>query len=106
VANGCSHIDEIREVSASSTEGCTECLAAGDRWMHLRLCLLCGQVGCCDSSPNRHASKHAAEQGHPLAASFEAAEDWIWCYVDEIALDGSSLNLPSRDPYPGEPAPS
>ena len=93
----CSHTGEIQEVEPSSTAGCSECLKTGDRWVHLRLCLSCGEVACCDSSPNRHASKHAAAASHPIAASFEPGEDWAWCYVDEVALDASPLNLPSHD---------
>ena len=74
------------EVTPSSTEGCSECLRSGGRWMHLRLCLSCGEVGCCDSSPNRHASKHAATVGHPIVSSFEPGEDWSWCFVDQLAM--------------------
>jgi uncharacterized UBP type Zn finger protein len=98
----CDHLDQIQSVSPSSMEGCTECLASGDRWMHLRLCLTCGQVGCCDSSPNKHASKHAAAHGHAIVASFEPREEWGWCYVDEVMLDVAGMGLPHRDPYPGE----
>ena len=94
MATACTHLDRITAVTPSSTEGCSECLASGDRWMHLRLCLTCGQVGCCDSSPNRHASKHAAEHGHPIVLSFEPGEDWSWCYVDEIAFVVEGLRLP------------
>jgi uncharacterized UBP type Zn finger protein len=91
VATVCTHLDRILEVTPTSTDGCSECLATGDHWMHLRLCLTCGQVGCCDSSPNRHASKHAAAQGHPIVLSFEPAEDWCWCYVDEVAFEVEGL---------------
>ena len=87
----CSHLDQIQAVQPSDTRGCTDCLAAGDRWLHLRLCLTCGHVGCCDSSPNRHASKHAAEHGHPIVLSFEPGEDWSWCYVDEVAFEVDGL---------------
>ena len=93
----CSHTGEIQEVEPSSAVGCSECLKTGDRWVHLRLCLSCGEVACCDSSPNRHASKHAAAASHPIAASFEPGEDWAWCYVDEVMLDASPLGLPSHD---------
>jgi uncharacterized UBP type Zn finger protein len=93
----CAHTDTIRPVEPSSTVGCTECMKTGDRWVHLRLCLSCGEVACCDSSPNQHASKHAAASGHPIAASFEPGEDWAWCYVDEVALDASPLGLPSHE---------
>ena len=82
----CTHLDAIKDVEPSTTEGCEDCLREGGRWVHLRLCLTCGHVGCCDSSPNRHASKHAAGAQHPLVQSFEQGEDWIWCYVDEVAM--------------------
>lgn len=82
----CTHLDLIRPVTPSA-EGCEDCLKIGAPWMHLRLCLTCGHVGCCDSSPNRHASKHAAAASHPLVQSFEPGEDWIWCYVDEVELE-------------------
>jgi uncharacterized UBP type Zn finger protein len=102
MADQCTHIDRIEEVTPSSTKGCAECMAKGDRWTHLRLCLTCGQVGCCDSSPNKHASKHAAAADHPIATSFEPGETWAWCYVDDVALEVESLHLPHRDPYPHE----
>jgi uncharacterized UBP type Zn finger protein len=105
MADQCTHIDRIEEVTPSSTKGCAECMAKGDRWTHLRLCLTCGQVGCCDSSPNKHASKHAAADDHPIAASFEPGETWAWCYVDDVALEVESLHLPHRDPYPHEVRP-
>jgi hypothetical protein len=95
----CGHLDLVEPVTPSSAEGCTECLAAGSRWVHLRMCLTCGQVGCCDSSPNRHASKHAAAQGHPLVSSFEPGEDWSWCYVDEVAFVIEGIEHPHRLPY-------
>jgi uncharacterized UBP type Zn finger protein len=66
--------------------GCEECLQAGDKWLHLRICLTCGHVGCCDDSPNRHASEHAHDVAHPIIRSLEPGEDWSWCYVDEVAL--------------------
>ena len=81
----CPHIDQIRVLRAES-EGCEECLKSGDTWVHLRLCMSCGKVGCCDSSKNTHARKHAAETGHAIAASIEPGEAWRWCYVDEIAF--------------------
>lgn len=81
----CTHLDQIRVLRARS-EGCEDCLAVGDEWVHLRLCMACGKVGCCDSSKNRHASAHAHESGHPIVASIEAGEAWRWCYVDEVAL--------------------
>ena len=93
----CTHTEMIEAVEPSSRTGCSECLRTGGRWVHLRICLSCGEVGCCDSSPNRHASKHAAGESHPLAASFEPGEDWAWCYVDEVMLAAGALDLPSHD---------
>jgi len=82
----CSHLDTIQDVRPNA-DGCEECLATGSWWVHLRLCLACGHVGCCDSSPNRHASKHAASTEHPIVQSLEPGEDWIWCYVDQVMLE-------------------
>jgi len=80
----CEHTESLpAEVTPDSPEGCAPCLAAGDRWVHLRLCLTCGAVRCCDSSPNRHASAHFAETGHPVIRSFQPGEDWRWCFVDQ-----------------------
>lgn len=78
----CSHLMEVTPVTPLS-EGCDECLALGDRWVHLRTCLTCGRVGCCDQSKNKHATKHYHQTGHPLVQSKEPNEKWIWCYVDE-----------------------
>ena len=80
----CSHLDQIREVTANAN-GCEECLQTGGRWVHLRLCVTCGHVGCCDASPNRHASKHHQASGHPIVRSLEPGEDWHWCFVDQVA---------------------
>jgi hypothetical protein len=66
--------------------GCEDCLKIGGRWVHLRICLTCGHVGCCDSSPNRHATKHNHTTGHPIVTSGEVGEEWAWCYVDERVL--------------------
>jgi uncharacterized UBP type Zn finger protein len=83
----CSHLDrvQITELPAS-VEGCEECLAAGDPWLHLRICLECGEVGCCDDSPNRHASAHAESSGHPLIRSLEPGEVWSWCFIDRLGM--------------------
>jgi len=81
----CSHLNQIRSVIPTA-RGCEECLASGDTWVHLRLCLTCGHVGCCDSSPNKHATAHFAETGHPLIKSLEPSEVWGWCYLDETYL--------------------
>jgi uncharacterized UBP type Zn finger protein len=83
----CSHLAGLRPVAPRTPDGCEECLKMGSRWVHLRLCLSCGHVGCCDSSPNRHASRHAPAAGHPVAASFEKGERWAWCYVDDTELE-------------------
>jgi hypothetical protein len=84
----CSHLDTIRKVTPSS-EGCEDCLRIGARWVHLRLCMECGRVGCCDSSPNKHATKHFHASKHPIMRSFEPEEDWGWCFVDDVMLDAS-----------------
>ncbi len=81
----CKHVSEIREVTPSA-QGCEECLKIGSGWVHLRLCLICGHVGCCDSSPNKHATKHFHHTKHPIMKSFERGEDWRWCYVDETEV--------------------
>ena len=81
----CEHLHMIRSVTPSSW-GCEDCLAIGASWVHLRLCMTCGHVGCCDSSPNRHARAHAGTVGHPIVESYEPGEDWWWCYVDEVAF--------------------
>lgn len=82
----CAHTETLdaTEVSPLTPEGCQECLAAGETtWVHLRKCLSCGHVGCCDSSPHQHATAHFTESGHPVMRSFEPGEEWRWCYVDE-----------------------
>jgi hypothetical protein len=66
--------------------GCAECLKSGEPWLHLRICLECGHVGCCDSSPGQHASRHAAESGHPLIRSLQPGEEWSFCFIDDIGL--------------------
>ncbi len=80
----CAHLSEIRKVSAR-TNGCEECLASGDKWVELRICMTCGHVGCCDSSKNKHATQHFHKTGHPIIKSFPN-QDWAWCYVDEMYL--------------------
>ena len=81
----CSHLDQIADVTPR-TDGCEECLQMGDTWVHLRVCQICGHVGCCDSSKNKHATKHFHATGHPIVQSGEYGEDWMWCYVDEMYL--------------------
>ncbi len=79
----CTHLGQIQDVSPGTPNGCEECLALGDDWVHLRLCLECGHVGCCDSSKNKHATKHFGHTQHAIMQSFEPGEDWRWCYVDQ-----------------------
>ena len=81
----CPHVKEIRKVKPSG-QGCKECLEMGDTWVHLRECLICGHVGCCDSSKNKLATKHFHQTKHPIMRSFEPGENWRWCYVDEVFL--------------------
>ena len=83
MADACTHLDGIR-VTQTRTRVCEECVAVGDTWVHLRLCLECGHVGCCDSSKNRHATHHFHRSRHPLIRSIEPGERWMWCYVDEV----------------------
>jgi uncharacterized UBP type Zn finger protein len=78
----CRHRDQDTH-PAPRTDGCEECLQIGDRWLHLRLCLICGHVGCCDSSKNKHATRHFHETQHPLVRSLERGEQWAWCYADD-----------------------
>ncbi|MDP1804046.1 MAG: UBP-type zinc finger domain-containing protein [Acidimicrobiales bacterium] len=96
MADPCSHLDTVTD-AAPSDDGCTDCLAIGGRWVHLRRCATCGHVGCCDNSPNTHATKHFHASQHPLVQSFEPGEDWFWCYADEVAfeIDGHE-DSPSR----------
>jgi len=83
----CTHLDEV-EVSELPAEvaGCEDCLRMGTKWLHLRICLSCGHVGCCDNSPERHATAHYHEASHPLIRSLEPGEEWSWCYVDDFAM--------------------
>jgi uncharacterized UBP type Zn finger protein len=83
----CSHLDqiEIRQLP-DHVAGCEDCLREGGVWLHLRICLTCGHVGCCDDSPNRHATAHQHETEHPLIRSLEPGEEWVWCYLDEVAM--------------------
>jgi hypothetical protein len=82
----CTHLDQVVVARPDSVDGCEECLKIGSRWVHLRVCRTCGRVGCCDDSPNRHASKHAGESGHPIITSVEPGEDWSYCFVDDVAF--------------------
>ena len=82
----CGHLDLINDVTPSAA-GCEDCLRTGGEWVHLRLCLTCGHVGCCDQSPNRHATAHWHTAGHPIIRSFERGEDWAWCFEDQLVLE-------------------
>jgi uncharacterized UBP type Zn finger protein len=82
----CPHVEQIRDVTPSA-EGCEDCLAIGDTWFHLRLCMHCGHMGCCDTSKNKHATKHFHDTGHAIIRSGQPDEVWAWCYVDEIFFD-------------------
>jgi uncharacterized UBP type Zn finger protein len=89
--DACQHLDSLTAVDlsrpANTPAGCEECLARGDSWVHLRLCIACGHVGCCDSSKNKHATKHFGRTKHPVVRSFERGEEWVWCYVDEVMAE-------------------
>jgi len=82
----CSHLDQIQDVTPSA-QGCEECLQMGDRWVHLRICKICGHVGCCDNSKNKHATKHFHSTGHPIIQSFQPGETWLYCYPDELMFE-------------------
>jgi uncharacterized UBP type Zn finger protein len=95
----CSHLDTItvRELP-DSVHGCEDCLREGGVWMHLRICLECGHVGCCDDSPNRHATAHAHATEHPLIRSLEPGEEWTWCYDDQVAMIIPDIHGATRIP--------
>jgi uncharacterized UBP type Zn finger protein len=82
----CQHLDTIVVPAPDHVDGCEECLKTGDTWVHLRLCRECGKIACCDSSPNKHATAHFHDTGHPVIRSVEPGEEWNWCYVDEVAF--------------------
>jgi uncharacterized UBP type Zn finger protein len=82
----CPHLAFIQDVQPN-TQGCEECLKSGSAWVHLRLCRTCGHVGCCDSSPNRHATRHFHATAHPIIQSLEPGESWMWCYPDDLFID-------------------
>ena len=87
----CTHLDSIAVTELPEVLECEECVKIGSGWVHLRMCLSCGKVGCCDNSPNRHATAHFHEVGHPLIRSAEPNEDWMWCYADEIPIFDRSV---------------
>jgi hypothetical protein len=91
----CEHLDSVKDVEPSAN-GCEDCLRSGESWVHLRICMSCGHVGCCDSSPNRHATAHwHSNAEHPIVRSFEPGDNWWWCYSDNVAFD-----VPGADPAP------
>ena len=95
MASGCGHQGQIRDVSPTAT-GCEDCLRAGTRWVQLRVCMSCGHVGCCDSSPSRHARAHFHASQHPIIQSYEPGQSWRWCYVDAVYLpEGPELSYES-----------
>ncbi len=85
MSSPCRHLASVH-TAILNTDGCEECLAMGDTWVHLRLCRSCGHVGCCDDSKNRHATKHFRASKHPIMSSLEPGENWSWCYVDEVVM--------------------
>ena len=85
MANQCTHLDMIKDVQPR-TNGCEDCLELGMTWMHLRACMECGHVGCCDNSPGKHATKHFHATQHAIMQSIEPGEDWMWCFIDEIVI--------------------
>jgi Zn-finger in ubiquitin-hydrolases and other protein len=95
----CTHLDEVRlRRLPDAVDGCEECLASGGVWLHLRICLACGHVGCCDDSPNRHASAHGRQDGHAIMRSLEPGEDWSWCFIDEVAMRIPEIEGTTRIP--------
>jgi uncharacterized UBP type Zn finger protein len=86
-ATRCVHLETAGNPEPQTPDGCKECLEIGGKWVHLRMCLRCGHVGCCDSSPHKHASKHYRETNHPVIRSFQPGERWRWCFVDELFVD-------------------
>lgn len=91
---GCAHASLIRDIVPNSRDSCPECVARGDGWVHLRVCLVCGHVGCCDESPNRHARRHFHATGHPVIQSYEIGENWRYCFIDDTELpSGKPMRL-------------
>ena len=89
----CSHLDNIADVKPSTLDGCEDCIPMGDTWVHLRLCMICGHVGCCDNSKNTHATKHFQATHHGIIKSFEPNEDWYWCYEDKVIFSMDEGNV-------------
>jgi Zn ribbon nucleic-acid-binding protein len=98
VAELCTHLDQLEIDAPPGTEGCIDCLAIGGQWVHLRRCVTCGHVGCCDQSANRHATAHFHGDAHPLIQSFEPGEDWFWCFADDLFFE-----IEAKAPSPSHP---
>ena len=93
----CAHLDTIHYEASPSADGCEDCLRIGGSWVHLRMCQECGHVGCCESSPNKHARAHSSAAQHPIVRSFEPGEDWFYCYPDEYGFEiASAPEAPSH----------
>ena len=98
VPMACEHLTSLTVAEPTTTAGCEDCIAIGGRWVHLRMCMTCGHVGCCNDSPNRHAAEHFESSGHPVIQSFEPGEHWAWCYVDEQAVPDVGVALDRSHP--------
>lgn len=97
----CTHLDHVLVTQLpEAVAGCEDCLATGGLWLHLRICLECGHVGCCDDSPNRHATKHFHSTRHPIIEGYDPPEGWGWCYVDEVMFDLRDRMTPQLGPIP------
>lgn len=96
MAKTCTHVYLMRAVTPRSA-GCEECMRIADEWVHLRLCLTCGHVGCCDDSKNKHATLHFHSTRHPIIESLEPGEDWRWCYVDEVLFSSEADTRPEEN---------
>ena len=99
MADECKHAAGVCDVTPSAL-GCEECLKSGSQWVHLRLCRTCGHVGCCDDSPNRHATKHFQTTRHPIIEGYDPPEGWGWCYIDEVFVDLGDRATPQNGPIP------
>ena len=100
MADSCSHLDQIADVAPDADGVCPDCVAIGGRWVHLRMCRSCGHIGCCDDSPNRHATKHFHATKHPVIEGYDPPEGWAWCFVDEVFIDLDGDVTPQNGPIP------
>lgn len=94
-SESCEHARLIGDVMPSTADACEDCLASGGSWVHLRICLVCGHVGCCDESPNRHARRHFHGTGHPVIQSYEIGENWRYCFIDDTDLPPGDVLRPA-----------